>query len=347
MTDIDVELGEMQQGDEHAIAMKIAAELRAQIEHKYPPGVRPARRDAHPKAHGCVRAEFSVVEDLPARLAQGLFVPGARYDAWIRFSNASGDPRKDEAGDARGMAIKLLGVPGKKLLEGEQDETTHDFLLIDSPVFVIDDPGRYLTLIHGSESTNPIDKLRAVCALGIRGMWNAFRISTTRIGSLLDTRYWSATAYRLGAGPGREAVKYSVKPRHARTSDVPVNASPNFLRERLIEDLGSRDANFDFMVQPRTTPSMSVEQSTVEWSEQEAPFFKVANLHIPQQRFASPAQDAFAENLSFTPWHALPEHRPLGTVNRVRRFVYEEISRLRHELNGVPRKEPTGTEVFD
>jgi hypothetical protein len=61
----------------------------------------------------------------------------------------------------------------------------------------------------------------------------------------------------------------------------------------------------------------------------------------------SPEQDLFCENLSFSPWHGLPEHRPLGLVNRVRKVAYSQISELRHELNRVSRLEPTGDEVFD
>jgi hypothetical protein len=90
---------------------------------------------------------------------------------------------------------------------------------------------------------------------------------------------------------------------------------------------------------------MSVECSEIEWKEDVAPFHKVATIHIPKQTFATPARDSLGENLSFTPWHALPEHRPLGSVNRVRRHVYEEISRLRHELNGTARKEPESEEA--
>ena len=53
----------------------------------------PARRDAHPKGHGCVTAEFQVLADLPADLAWGLFAAPATYKAWIRFSN--GSPTRD------------------------------------------------------------------------------------------------------------------------------------------------------------------------------------------------------------------------------------------------------------
>jgi hypothetical protein len=78
----------------------------------------------------------------------------------------------------------------------------------------------------------------------------------------------------------------------------------------------------------------------VDWDESVAPFEAVAEIHIPPQSVIDPVKLALAENLSFTPWHALPEHAPLGAINRVRRRAYETISALRHELNGVPRVEP-------
>jgi len=68
----------------------------------------------------------------------------------------------------------------------------------------------------------------------------------------------------------------------------------------------------------------------------------VATVRIPKQRFATEARDALAENLSFNPWHALPQHRPLGGVNRIRRIVYRAISNLRRETNGAATKEPAG-----
>ena len=37
------------------------------------------------------------------------------------------------------MAIKLIGVPGRKILEAEATAGTHDFILIDGPVFFVRD----------------------------------------------------------------------------------------------------------------------------------------------------------------------------------------------------------------
>ncbi|HAI56133.1 MAG TPA: catalase, partial [Acinetobacter nosocomialis] len=66
----------------------------------------------------------------PNQLAKGIFVPDKSYQAWIRFSNASNDASQaDIEKDARGIAIKVLGVPGQKILESEKEATTQDFIM--------------------------------------------------------------------------------------------------------------------------------------------------------------------------------------------------------------------------
>ncbi len=96
----------------------------------------------------------------------------------------------------------------------------------------------------------------------------------------------------------------------------------------------------EFLVQPRTSNSLDVEDSMTEWKETQAPFYQVATIRIPQQVFDTPDQNAFCENLSFSPWHALPDHKPLGIVNRLRKVIYDQISRTRHEMNSTKRQEP-------
>jgi hypothetical protein len=84
----------------------------------------------------------------------------------------------------------------------------------------------------------------------------------------------------------------------------------------------------------------------IEWKEDQAPFHEVATVYIPRQDIDSPRRNEFAENISFNPWHALPEHRPLGVINRVRKVVYDKISNVRHEMNSVERQEPSPGELF-
>lgn len=69
-------------------------------------------------------------------------------------------------------------------------------------------------------------------------------------------------------------------------------------------------------------------------------FYPVATIRIPRQVFDTPDQNKFCENHSFSPWHALPEHRPLGATNRLRKVIYGQISRVRLEMNSAVRQEP-------
>ena len=112
--------------------------------------------------------------------------------------------------------------------------------------------------------------------------------------------------------------------------------------------LAGSEAVFEFLVQFHVDPSRTpIEDPGKPWSEVVAPFHKAATLRIPPQSFDSPTQMEFAENLSFTPWHSLPEHRPLGGINRARKVAYREVSIFRHDRNGVRREEPNGATSSD
>jgi hypothetical protein len=84
------------------------------------------------------------------------------------------------------------------------------------------------------------------------------------------------------------------------------------------------------MVQPQVPgKNMPIEDPTVEWSERDSPFVTVATITVPKQDFDSERQNTFCENLSFSPWHALDAHRPIGGLNRLRKAVYLEDARYR------------------
>jgi hypothetical protein len=84
----------------------------------------------------------------------------------------------------------------------------------------------------------------------------------------------------------------------------------------------------------------------VIWPEGLSPRRTVAVIRIPKQEFTSAEQLAFARQLRFNPWHALPEHRPLGNQNRARRHIYQFTSAVRQSMNGEAHVEPTGEETF-
>lgn len=293
-----------------------------------------AHRGAHAKGHGCVKATFRVLPKLPDEVRTGVFAEARTFPAWIRYSNGSGTIQDDSIGDARGMAIKLMGVEGS-------ESGTQDFVMINHPVFFVRNAADYLefqkALVKDSPSQfffpglNPFNfRLHEFAIVNT--------IQGKTVTNPLDTQYWSMTPYRLGD----TAMKFSVHPCDdgAMFNET---ASPNYLRDNMQQQLAQGQACFDFMVQLRRVPSvMPIEDPTLEWSEDDSPFIRVAQVTIPEQAFTSPEQRAFCENLAFNPWHAVPEHQPLGGINRMRKTIYDTISRVRHELNGVENLEPKG-----
>jgi hypothetical protein len=310
-------------------------------------GARPVTRDAHAKAHGCVIADVTVLPGLPKELREGVFAKPRSFRAWIRFSNGNGTPQDDHIGDGRGMAIKLTGVGGRKILAGESMANTQDFVMINYPVFFTRNAADYVIF----------QKLAAANKAGefFRDHPHERQISeaiTSRtIDQVFEQRYFSMTPYALG----RHYIKFSALP-IVCGSGIPITPSsasppvgnPNYLRDGMTGWLKDKDACFNLAIQLQTDPAvMPVEDPTIEWDERKAPFVDVASIRITKQQFDSVAQRTFCENLSYTPWHSLAAHHPVGGINRIRKVVYETISKLRHRLNKAPRAEPTGLETFN
>jgi hypothetical protein len=328
----DTALGEAMQPDELAACADLITSLVEKLRRDYAAGS--VRRDAHPKAHGCVMATLDFDANLPADLQGGVFQPGASYPAILRFSNGSPDPNTaDDKGDTRGMAIKLFGVPGTKLFADPGNPDVQDFIMISSPNFFINSARNY-TRFFEAVNSGAMLKLAAVpFYLGVQGSLQAVRMLRQIIANPLETRYWSVVPSQLGEGAARQAIKFSARPLGPCASIVPSNPDPNFLRAAMAKSLAQGPVQMEFLVQQRGDTGLSVEDSVTEWPEAQAPFRRVALLTIHQQDFDTPARNAYGENLSFNPWHSLPAHRPLGMISRTRRVVYQAIADLRHDMN--------------
>lgn len=313
------------------------------LQQSYPENVRPVLRDAHPKHHGCVKAEFIVNDNIPAELKIGIFKEPRSFTAGIRFSNNK--VQDDTENDVRGMAIKLFGVEGEKVLAGQKHAQTQDFLLINHPVFFLANLQDYVDFFQAREAAKDKFPYQFFFSLNpskwhLREFIIGMQMKNKKVSSPLTIRYWSSTPYKLGA----QAVKYSAKPSNVDTFTQSSATSPDYLRQRMSEHLNNRTASFDFLIQLQTdAKKMPIEDPTVEWK---SPFYKVATIKIPQQNFDTPTKMNFCENLSFTPWHSLPEHQPLGGINRARKRVYESIANLRRESNHVSLEEPTEEEFL-
>lgn len=322
---------------EEAAIDDMAARLKKKIIQENPTGI--MRRDTHSKMYGVVKAEFIVEPNLPIDRAIGIFKEAKTFQAWIRYSNQDTNNQVDIDRDIRGMAIKLMGVDGKKMVDEDKTCSTHDFILINPTMFIAKNPAEFdgmLKAITGSFLAKLI-----FFSTHWRLVYNLFD-SLIKIANPLQTRYHSTVPYLLG----RHAVKYAAIPTIKHPDLIPLEPEDNYLRQAMKARLQKGDAYFDFCVQFQTNEEeMPIENAQKTWSEKRSPFLKVATIKILKQDFDNPAQDNFGENLSFTPWRALPEHRPLGGINRARRVVYRVISAFRHEYNHIPQREPTSWDI--
>ena len=303
-------------------------------------------RGGNTKTHGMLRGEFTVHDGLPAHLRRGVFAEPKTYRAWVRFSGPGPyvTPDIEDVG-FMSISIKLLGVPGTKLMEEERH--TQDFTCVSTPTFVTQDTRanahlqkwsvKNAQLFHFLDLTQP-----HLLDLIMQGLW----IKTQS--SPFEAPYFSCVPYLLVEG---QAMQYSVWPTSTKRTPIPrlpLRPPDDYLREAMVAALSGGDVALDFRVQVQTDPHrMPIENNGVLWPERLSPRISVATLRLPRQRFDSPAQIAFARRLSYNPWHCMPEHRPLGNQSRARRRMYYELSQLRHRFNDIPHYEPTGDEVFE
>jgi hypothetical protein len=320
------------------------------------------RRDAHSKGHGCVRASFHVQDELPREVNDlGVFKAGKDYKAWIRFSSGNGMLQSDEEKDARGMAIKLMDVPGEKLLNARhgRDDNIQDFLMINFPQFFLDNLEDYQLFARLQANHQEFDYFMP------GGKWNLFKYRWSElwigVGVLgqrpfegltlnpLYEQYHSMTPYALGVSEyGSEPRDPLNVVRHSMegVSCKDLAKSPavvgkqgkkgdSFLRDNMSTHLQGAEACFKFNLHfQNPLKNMPVEEPTVAWED--ARVVHAATVTIRKQEFNSALDREFCEQMSFSPWHGLPAHRPLGAINRVRKAVYEEISLYRHMRNVCP-----------
>jgi hypothetical protein len=329
--------------DEEQWVDSIISSFEQQMRKLWKPGG--FERGGNTKTQGIVRAEFIVHDNLPPEFRHGIYAKPQSFPAWVRFSGPGPyvTPDIDDVG-FMSISIKLMGVPGPKLMDDER--FTQDMFGVSTPTFVTPDVRANAQLQIESLKNAQIFyflNLHAPHLLDfiMQGLWIKTQTSP------FEAPYFSCVPYLLGEG---QAMQYSVWPKTKKRTPIPrlpLRPPDDYLRAAMIKALDEGDVELDVRVQRQTDPHlMPIENAAVLWPERLSPRVSVATLRIPKQKFDSPEQIAFARRLSYNPWHCIPEHRPLGNQSRARKRMYYTLSQLRHAMNDVPHYEPTGEERF-
>lgn len=312
-----------------------------------------AVRSVHAKSHALLNGTLRVERDLRPELAQGLFAMPAEYPVFMRISTIPGDILSDEVSLPRGLGIKVFNVPGERL-PGSEDDTTQDFLMVDGPAFSAPTAAKFLgNLKLVAKTTDKAEGAKIALSKVLRPVEKALEaiggksaLLTTLGGHALtnpvgDT-YYSQTPFRYGD----YVAKFSVAPVSKNLTDmtevaIDLDGDPDGLREAIVNTFNSEGGTWEFRVQLLTdVATMPIEDSSIAWPEEKSAYVKVATLSVDPQTAWSEARSRVGDDqTSFSIWRGLAAHRPLGSINRLRKNAYDASAEFRSEKNRCPVRE--------
>jgi len=308
----------------------------------------PWLRQAHVKQHACLRATLDITNSDPD-FQSGVFLNGASYNVFVRWSNGAGPgfatgfsgPRNDALPDNRAIAIKLLNVPGTKMLEEEADADTQDFLFTTSQAAFLTDANQALQFFTATSG----GFLTQSAWLGLHpSTAKLYALDTPAAGLVTDlstTAFYTNVPQRFGS----TYAKFMLGPCDNNPSKFTLPGQFWYYKDRFTKDMNTGDIcysiNVQLYVDDATTP---IEDGTAVWN---TAWTQLGTLTFAgNQQWGSDGQELFCENLSFNPWHTLPAHEPVGGIQRVRKAVYTTMGQLRAQIGGFAFAEPT-QEDFD
>jgi hypothetical protein len=291
-------------------------------------------RTLHRYSQVGLEGRFVVGSSVPASHAQGLFAKPGTYECYVRFSSGAGRAQSDRTPDVRGIAVKVVGVSGDKVIAPLAAAQTQDFLAILSNTFAIPDAETFVGIVRAAPG-GPIQILRYL--IGRLGFFSALRLAGA-LGKAQDKGKVSL-AERTFFAPlpirwGEHAAKLRFRPVDAPATPAAIPAGEHGLTEALRARVRSAPLTFaveaQLFVDEQRTP---IEDGAVEWLESVSPFVEVARLEISAQDPGSARGKLLqktCEAMSFDPWHALVEHRPLGAIMRARNAAYRVSTMARN-----------------
>lgn len=313
-----------------------------------------AIRSVHAKSHGLLEGTLTVAADLPEALAQGAFAQPGSHPVIMRLSTNPGDILADTVSTPRGLALKIMDVPGKRL-PGSEEARTQDFVMVNAPVFMAPDTrafSRSLKLLAKTTDKAPHAKQALSAVLrGTEAVVEKAGSESATLKSLgghpatnmLGETYYSVVPMLWGPYFAKVSIA-PVSPELKQLKDQPLELKdrPNALRDAVTGHFRSQGGSWEVRVQLATDlEKMPIEDATVEWPEAESPYITVGRIEVqPQDGWSEALSRRIDDGMAFSPWHGLAAHRPLGSIMRARKPAYEMSAGYRASHNGCPIHEP-------
>ena len=315
---------------------------------------RHAYRPVHAKSHGVLVGTLEIHSGLPETLAQGLFAKPGTHPVILRFSTNPGDLLADSVSSPRGLAVKVLGVEGE-MLDSHAGKSTQDFVCINAKAFGVPDPAGFLQLVKLLDKTleypEVLKQLVSTVARGTNELLRAVGIHSGPLDNIghpythiLGETFSTVAPLRYGKYVGKiEFAPASQNVQELSGKHIDAGDGFNPIEEAVREFFKRETAMWEVRTQlaldpPETTP---IEDGSKAWPEEENPYRTVATLIVgPQESYSDSRQIFVDEQLSFSPWHGLASHQPLGGIMRARKDSYEAAQKYRAHRNERVHVEP-------
>jgi catalase len=278
----------------------------------------------------------------------------------MRFSTNPGDLLADNVSSPRGLAVKILEVSGETL-PNHAGHTTQDIVCVNTDVFSAPHPAAFLEQIKVFDKTLEVSEsvkhavsvtARTVnAAIGVVGLHSA---ALEGIGApathILGESFTTVAPLRFG----RYVAKIGIAPasqnlKKLKDEAIDLDADYNALAALIYRFFRHETAVWEVKVQLALSPEQGaeekdrfpIEDASKAWPAEVSPWQTVGRITVlPQATYSDARQRFVDEQMSFSPWHALVAHQPLGGIMRARLKAYEEAAKYRAERNGHPHVEP-------
>jgi hypothetical protein len=223
--------------------------------------------------------------------------------------------------------VKVLGVDGTKIIPGMEKAKTQDLLFIGSSTIPFRNAEEFVGFVVAASKGQLLLLPRLASRIGFGRAFALVRTLLKTLGafpSFAGTPMFTAAPIRYG--PFAARLKLEPIGERGEVQGSGVDALSQDLIARLSKGPLEWDLAAQFFIDEARTP---IENPTVEW---DAPYVTLGRLTVPQQDVASEEGkklDAQIDRLSFDPWHALVEHRPLGHIMRARNHAYRISTQAR------------------
>jgi hypothetical protein len=205
-------------------------------------------------------------------LRQGIFTTAKRYPVIVRLSTAPGDLQSDRSAALDGMAIKVLGVIGNKVLSKNEGHN-QDFLLVNHPVMPFGNVAAYWAfqqmmekLAESSSANQPATTEKPSDAASMLPA-SLRAVAAVPYSHILGESFHSMAALRFGSYVAKlSAAPLSESVRSLTGTSVPDTDSA--VRDLVVDFFRNHSAEYELRAQLLTDlEQMPVEDASVLWPE--------------------------------------------------------------------------------